>query len=149
MPKILSPSPNAALTARSTIQQRNAVYKAQVSFFLPHTMNHSCYFHLTNPLNYIGESIIGKTVEVTTKTTPDPLTNDSVNPLENLVLTQATLQLKGIGLPSCAGLHHETHTLDAEGDSVLTVDGTLIVSKYENGVGENRGEFTTDFCVDL
>ena len=47
-------------------------------------------------------------------------------------------------------LHHETHRLDAEGDSVLTVDGTLIVSKYENGVGENpAGEFTTEFCVDL
>ena len=46
-------------------------------------------------------------------------------------------------------LHHETHRLDAEGDSVLTVDGTLIVSKYENGVGENPGEFTTEFCVDL
>ena len=98
---------------------------------------------------YLGDSIIGKTIEVTTKTTPDPLTQDSVNPLENLDLTQATLQSKGTGLPSCAGLHHETHTLDAREDSVLTVNGTLIVSKYENGVGENRGEFTTDFCVDL
>ena len=125
------------------------MYKAQVIFFLPHTMNHSCYFHLTNPLNYIGESIIGKTIDVTSKTTPDPLTSDSVNPLENLVLTPATLQSKGTGLPGCAGLHHETHRLDAEGDSVLTVDGTLIVSKYENGVGENPGEFTTEFCVDL
>ena len=32
-PRILSPSPNAVLPARSTIQQRNAVYKAQVTFF--------------------------------------------------------------------------------------------------------------------
>ena len=102
------------------------------------------YLHI-----YLGDSIIGRTIDVTTKTTPDPLTEDSVNPLENLDLTRATLQLKDTGLPGCAGLHHETHTLDAEEDSVLTVDGTLIVSKYENGVGENRGEFTTDFCVDL
>ena len=46
-------------------------------------------------------------------------------------------------------MDHEIHRLDAEGDSVLTVDGKLIVSKYENGIGENPGEFTTDFCVDL
>ena len=98
---------------------------------------------------YLGDSIIGKTIEVTTKTTPDPLTQDSVNPLDNLEKVQATLQSKGTGLPGCAGLHHETHRLDAREDSVLTVNGTLIVSKYENGVGENRGEFTTDFCVDL
>ena len=110
---------------------------------------HSYYCHLTNPVKYIGESIIGKTIGVTNKTTPDPLTSDSVNPLENLVFTQATLQSKGTGLPGCAVLHHETHRLDAEGDSVLTVDGTLIVSKYENGVGENPGKFTTEFCVDL
>ena len=64
-------------------------------------------------------------------------------------MTKATLQSKGTGLPGCAGLHHETHTLDAREDSVLTVDGTLIVSKYENGVGENPGKFTTEFCVDL
>ena len=94
-------------------------------------------------------SIIGKTVEVTTKKTPDPLTSDSVNPLEKLNLTTATLKLGSIGTPGCKGLDHETHRLDAEGDSVLTVDGKLIVSKYENGIGENPGGFTTDFCVDL
>ena len=98
---------------------------------------------------YLGDSIIGRTIDVTTKTTPDPLTEDSVNPLENLDLTKATLKSKGTTLPSCAGLHYETHTLNAEEDSVLTVDGTLIVSKYENGVGENPGKFTTEFCVDL
>ena len=95
-------------------------------------------------------SIIGKTVEVTTKKTPDPLTSDSVNPLEKLNLIKATLKLGGKGLPpTCSRRNLETHILDAEGDSVLTVDGKLIVSKYENGIGENPGEFTTDFCVDL
>ena len=98
---------------------------------------------------YPGESIIGQTIEVTTKTTPDPLTTDSVNPLENLELIQATLELGDTGLPSCPGLHHEIHVLDAKEDSVLTQDGKLIVSKYENGIGENPGEFTTQFCVDL
>ena len=93
-------------------------------------------------------SIIGKTIEVTTKKIPDPLTSDSVSPLENLDLQAATLKLGSIGTPGCKGLDHETHTLDAE-DSVLTVDGKLIVSKYENGIGENPGDFTTDFCVDL
>ena len=94
-------------------------------------------------------SIIGKTIEVTTKRIPDPLTSDSVNPLEKLILTNATLESGGKGLPDCSRRNHETHSLDAEGDSVLTVDGKLIVSKYENGIGENPGEFTTDFCVDL
>ena len=151
--EILSKDPVAVTKCCPASQIYNSAEKRCVqgagNFFLPHTMNHSCYFHLTNPLNYIGESIIGKTIDVTSKTTPDPLTSDSVNPLENLVLTPATLQSKGTGLPGCAGLHHETHRLDAEGDSVLTLDGTLIVSKYENGVGENPGEFTTEFCVDL
>ena len=95
-------------------------------------------------------SIIGKTIEVTTKTTPDPLTIESVNPLEKLNLTNTTLKLGGKGLPTtCPRRNHETHKLDAKGDSVLTVDGKLIVSKYENGIGENPGEFTADFCVDL
>ena len=86
---------------------------------------------------------------MTTKTTPDPLTIDSVNPLDNLELIQATLELGDTGLPSCPGLHIEIHILDAEVDSVLTQDGKLIVSKYENGIGANPGEFTTEFCVDL
>ena len=61
----------------------------------------------------------------------------------------ATLEIGDTGLPRCPGLHLETHILDAEVDSVLTQDGKLIVSKYENGIGENPGEFTTEFCVDL
>ena len=96
-----------------------------------------------------GESIIGQTIDITTKITPDPFTKDTVNPLENLELVPTTLELGDTGLPSCPGLHHEIHILDAEADSVLTQDGKLIVSKYENGIGENPGEFTTEFCVDL
>ena len=94
-------------------------------------------------------SIIGKKIEVTTKKIPDPLTSDSVNPLEKLNLINSTLKLGSIGTPGCKGLDHEIHRLDAKGDSVLTVDGKLIVSKYENGIGDKPGEFTTEFCVDL
>ena len=98
---------------------------------------------------YEGDSIIGRTTEVTTKTTPDPLTSYSVNPLKSLPVIQRNIVIRNTGLPECGGLPYETHVLNASTDSVLTVDGKLLVSKYENGVGEHPGEFTTEFCVDL
>ena len=99
---------------------------------------------------YQGETIIGKTIAVATNSTPDPLTDDSVNPLANLDLTQATLDLRATGLPqSCSSLNYEIHTLNDKEDSVLTKDGQLIVSRYENGIGKTPGEFTKEFCVDL
>ena len=99
--------------------------------------------------SYVGDSIIGRTTEVTTKTTPDPLTSYSVNPLKSLPVIQRNIVIGNTGLPECGGLPYETHVLNASTDSVLTVDGKLLVSKYENGVGEHPGEFTTEFCVDL
>ena len=122
------------------------MFRAQVTQVICLNQLDYLTFHIQiNP----GESIIGQTIDVTTKTTPDPFTTDSVNPLENLNLVPTTLELGDTGLPSCPGLQIEIHVLDAEADSVLTQDRKLIVSKYENGVGENRGEFTTEFCVDL
>ena len=76
-------------------------------------------------------SIVGKKVSITNKTT-DPLTVDS---------EIQKFDLSEIGLPDCADIPYETHILDAE--SFLTVDGKLIVSKYE------QGGLSNDFCVDL
>ena len=79
-------------------------------------------------------SIVGKKVSITNKTTRQQrqLTADS---------KIQKFDLSGIGLPDCADIPYETHILDAE--SFLTVDGKLIVSKYE------QGELSNDFCVDL
>merc|ERR1711953_1493061 len=56
------------------------------------------------------KSIIGRTINVTDKTRPDAITEDSVNPLKNLNLIQGTLELKNITKPACVGrsLHYET-----------------------------------------
>ena len=88
-------------------------------------------------INNQDKSLIGSTISVTNKTT----SVESVNPLKDQHLIEATLNFGNTGLPDCAGVPYETHILGT--DSLLTEDGKLIVSKYENGFGDR------EFCVDL
>ena len=61
---------------------------------------------------HLETSIIRRTFNVTNKTRPDNIKDDSVNPLKNLPLIEATLEFGNISLPGCGNQQYEIHSVN-------------------------------------